>query len=142
MKRVKYLIFIVCGLGVIAGLLLYISPSTAEFAMSQYLNAKKSLWINSVKNDFKNQSYEKYSKFMMKDDSWVVFAMNHDCCSGDGFNCVISKDNTGQVMIDEKKNFCGVEAMCNQMNQVASGSMTDFYSGLVSIGLNLKKINE
>lgn len=85
MKRVKLFIFIVCIVCVATGLSLYFSPSFAELAMSRYYNAKKSLWIDSVKNDFKNQSYEKYSKFIMNDNSWVVLAMNHDCCSGDGF---------------------------------------------------------
>ncbi|EKD82080.1 MAG: hypothetical protein ACD_39C01492G0001 [uncultured bacterium] len=142
MKKTKILIIIICIAGALAGISFYFSPAFAGFAMSQFYNAKKDLWISSVKNDFKKQDYEKYSKFIMQDNSWVVLAMNHDCCSGDGFNCVISKDNTGQVMIDENKNFCGVEAMCNQANELASDSTSAFYSGLTSIGLKLEKINE
>lgn len=129
-------------MGGLTGLALWLSPSFAETGIALFQYARKSNWISSVKKDFRNQSYENYAKFAMKDNTWIVLAMNHDCCTGDGFNCVISKDSAGVVMIDEKKNFCGVESMCNQLNRLASDSMTVFYSELASIGLNLARISD
>ena len=140
MKIVKtfVVIFVSFFLGMVV--LFFQSPSFAEYCMSNLFEVKKHLWINSVLSDFEKQKYENFQKFTMKDNSWIIFAMSHNCCSGEGFDCVISKDNDGLVMIDKKKNFCGVESMCNEFSKIASDSKIEFYNQLKKIGLHLEKI--
>jgi hypothetical protein len=106
-----------------------------------FLNIKKTLWVKSVFSDFQNGKFEKYHKITMTDSSWIVFAMEHECCSGGGFNCIISKDSAGKVKMNSEKCFCGYEELGSKLSAISSESTSIFYSELDSIGLKMTARN-
>jgi hypothetical protein len=51
--------------------------------------------------------------------------MEHECCSGAGFNATIFKDSHGKTLVDRSYSFCGYESFCHVFGEAKS--LDEFY---------------
>ena len=109
-------------------------------------------WMNLQKENFirmsilylSDNSFAKLEKstnvFVIKlsDGSKFAFMMNHSCCSGDWYDCVIMKDNNSKILVDRQKNFCGIEGLSCELNQLNKKNAVIFRQELERLGLKFK----
>lgn len=62
--------------------------------------------------------------------------MEHECCSGAGFNAVIIRDNTQTIYIDDQRCFCGIEELEGSLQELHAQSASDLLKKLPSIDLH------
>ncbi len=127
----------ILGLAAVS-LVIALSPRLQNRLLDGYLRSQAQAWIDHQRIRFLAGDFRGCARFSFPDGSWIVLANEHSCCTGAGFDCVVSFDSQGVFRIDPDKNFCGREGMENCLGRLAAASLEDFYAQAAREGLDFQ----
>lgn len=62
------------------------------------------------------------------DGSWVALTFEHSCCSGEGFDCIVARDESGNIFINEGFGICGYESSGELFTYINAKNSKEFFT--------------
>ena len=94
---------------------LYISNQT------EYLSQFNSL------NEIYESKDDSIVTHKFSDNSWVAMKFEYACCGGEGFACIVARDEKNNFYVNKDLSICGVESSGELFRHIEAKSSSDFF---------------
>lgn len=136
MKKIILIAVCLTGLTIAAVMANGVNPRSEKFVKHWVTTFKKCPNLKAVKS--LPNAYRIYIR-TFKNGEWVAISMEHECCSGAGFNATVFYDSQHKMYADTTYSFCGLEGLAGELGEIKATSLKAFYPSLTQLKLRQLK---